>query len=64
MYRPRQSGKNRYPLDEIFLLCLAAVISGAKTVSAIAQFGEMKLAFLRRFKPLKGTHPTKAAGAV
>lgn len=54
---PRQSGKVRYPLDEILLLCLAAVISGAKTVSAIAQFGEMKLAFLRRFKPFKDGTP-------
>jgi hypothetical protein len=27
---PRQSGKVRYPLDKILLLCLAAVISGAK----------------------------------
>ncbi len=54
---PRQSGKVRYPLDEILLLCLAAVISGAKTVSAIAQFGEMKLTFLRRFKPFKDGTP-------
>jgi predicted transposase YbfD/YdcC len=54
---PRQSGKVRYPLDEILLLCLAAVISGAKTVSAIAQFGEMKLMFLRRFKPFKDGTP-------
>ena len=54
---PRQSGKVRYPLEEILLLCLAAVISGAKTVSAIAQFGEMKLTFLRRFKPFKDGTP-------
>jgi predicted transposase YbfD/YdcC len=54
---PRQSGKVRYPLDEILLLCLAAVISGAKTVSAIAQFGEMKLTFLRRFKLFKDGTP-------
>ena len=54
---PRQSGKVRYPLDEILLLCLAGVISGAKTVSAIAQFGEMKLMFLRRFKPFKDGTP-------
>jgi hypothetical protein len=54
---PRQSGKVRYPLDEILLLCLAAVISGAKTVSAIAQFGETKLTFLRRFKLFKDGTP-------
>ena len=54
---PRQSGKVRYPLDEILLLCLAAVISGAKTVSAIAQFGETKLMFLRRFKLFKDGTP-------
>jgi predicted transposase YbfD/YdcC len=54
---PRQSGKVRYPLEEILLLCLAAVISGAKTVSAIAQFGETKLTFLRRFKLFKDGTP-------
>ena len=61
---PRQSGKVRYPLDEILLLCLAAVISGAKTVSAIAQFGETKLMFLRRFKLFKdGTPAHDRAGS-
>ena len=53
---PRQRGKVRYPLDEILLLCLMAVVAGAKTVSAIAEFGETKLEFLRRFRPfLDGT---------
>jgi len=54
---PRQSGKVRYPLDEILLLCLMAVVAGAKTVSAIAEFGETKLAFLRRFRPFRDGTP-------
>jgi len=46
----RMAGKLRYPMDEILLLCLAATISGAATVSGIAQFGASKIEFLRRFR--------------
>jgi len=53
---PRQRGKVLYPMDEILLLCLLAVISGAETFVDIALFGRMKLEFLRRFRPyLDGT---------
>jgi DDE_Tnp_1-associated len=45
----RQRGKVMYPLNEILLLCLAAVLAGVGTVSDIARFGEKKLHFLRRF---------------
>jgi hypothetical protein len=47
----RQSGKVHYPLDEVLLLCLLAVLAGAETVTDIARFGEKKLELLRRFRP-------------
>jgi len=48
---PRQSGKVLYPLDEILLLCLLAVLAGSETFCDIARFGAAKLALLRRFRP-------------
>jgi predicted transposase YbfD/YdcC len=47
---PRQLVKVIYPLDEILLLSLLAVLAGAETFTAIAQFGKDKLDFLRRFR--------------
>ena len=47
----RQAGKVTYPLDEILLLCLLAVLAGAETFVDIARFGERKLDLLRRFRP-------------
>ena len=44
----RQSGKVKYPLDEILLLCLLAVVAGAETITDIARFGRHKLGFLHR----------------
>jgi predicted transposase YbfD/YdcC len=53
---PRQRGKVMYPLDEVLLLALLAVLAGAETFVDIARFGAKKLAFLRRFRPfLDGT---------
>ena len=53
---PRQSGKVIYPLPEVLLLCLLAVLAGAETFVDIARFGEKKLDLLRRFRPfLHGT---------
>ena len=46
---PRQSGKVAYPLDEMLLQCLLAVIAGAESWVEIAAFGKRKLEFLRRF---------------
>jgi predicted transposase YbfD/YdcC len=48
---PRQLGKVTYPLDEVLLLCLLAVLGGAETFVDIARFGEKKLGLLRRFRP-------------
>lgn len=47
---PRQAGKVVYPLDEILLLCLLAVLAGAETFTDIARFGMKKLELLQRFR--------------
>jgi predicted transposase YbfD/YdcC len=53
---PRQLGKVIYPLDEVLLLCLLAVLAGAETFVDIARFGEKKIDLLRRFLPFaRGT---------
>ena len=54
---PRQQGKVTYPLDEILLLCLLAMLAGAETVTDIALFGCKKLELLRRFRPFKDGTP-------
>ena len=53
---PRQSGKVWYPLDEVLLVCLLAVLAGAECWVEIAEFGKAKIGFLRRFRTFeKGT---------
>jgi predicted transposase YbfD/YdcC len=54
---PRQPGKVAYPLDEILLLCLLAVLAGAECFTEIALFGIKKLDFLRRFRPFRDGTP-------
>lgn len=54
---PRQLIKVIYPLDEILLLSLLAVLAGAETFTAIAQFGRDKLDLLRRFRPFVNGTP-------
>ena len=46
---PRQAKKVLYPLDEVLLLTLCAVMGGAEGWVGIALWGRKKLAFLRRF---------------
>src|SRR3989304_9795855 len=53
----RQRGKVVYPLDEVLLLCLLAVLGGAETFVDIARFGEKKLGLLRRFRPFRDGTP-------
>jgi predicted transposase YbfD/YdcC len=48
---PRQAAKVLYPLDEVLLLVLCAVLSGADDFVEIAGWGGMRLDFLRRFRP-------------
>ena len=55
---PRQAGKVTYPLGEILLLCLLAVLAGADTFTDIALFGIKKRGFLRRFLPYADGTPT------
>jgi predicted transposase YbfD/YdcC len=54
---PRQAGKVSYPLNEVLLLCLLAVLGGAETITDIALFGKTKLALLRRFLPFRDGTP-------
>src|ERR1700676_3674441 len=49
---PRQRGKVTYPLDEVLLLALLAVLAGADSFVEIARFGCKKRELLRRFRPL------------
>jgi predicted transposase YbfD/YdcC len=55
---PRQLIKVMYPLDEVLLLSLLAVLAGAETFTDIARFGEKKLDLLRRFRPFLNKTPT------
>jgi predicted transposase YbfD/YdcC len=62
---PRQQGKVIYPLAEVLLLCLLAVLAGAETFVDIALFGEKKLHLLRRFLPYaNGTPPHDRLGEI
>ena len=55
---PRQTNKSVYPLQEILLLVLCGVLSGADDWVAIALYGEKKLDFLRRFLPYENGTPS------
>jgi len=62
---PRQQGKVLYPLAEVLLLCLLAVLAGAETFVDIALFGEKKLHLLRRLLPyVNGTPPHDRLGEI
>ena len=54
----RQVGKVVYPLDEVLLLALMAVLAGAEGFTDIARFGEKKLELLRRFRPFHNGTPS------
>jgi len=61
----RQAAKVVYPLDEVLLLSLLAVLAGAETFTDIARFGQKKLALLRRFRPfVDGTPPHDTLGDI
>jgi predicted transposase YbfD/YdcC len=55
---PRQRGKITYPLDEVLLLSLLAVLAGAESFVEIARFGEKKRDLLRRFRPYRDGTPS------
>lgn len=61
----RQRGKVVYPLDEVLLLSLLAVLAGAEAFTDIARFGEKKLHLLRRLRPFAdGTPPHDTLGDI
>jgi predicted transposase YbfD/YdcC len=55
---PRQRGKVIYPLDEVLLLSLLAVLAGAESFVEIERFGAKKLDLLRRFRPFRDGTPS------
>ena len=54
----RQAGKVDYPLPEVLLLILLAVLAGAEAFTGIARFGERKIELLRRFRPYVNGTPS------
>lgn len=54
----RQAGKVDYPLPEVLLLILLAVLAGAEAFTDIARFGERKIQLLRRFRPYVNGTPS------
>jgi predicted transposase YbfD/YdcC len=58
---PRQRVKVVYPLPEIVLLVLCATIVGADDFVEINHWGEIHIAFLRRFLPYKDGIPSHDA---
>ena len=62
---PRQSGKVVYPLVEVLILVLVAVMAGAEAFTEIERFGTVKLPLLKRFAPFKnGTPPHDTLGDI
>ncbi len=55
---PRQINKSLYPLPEILLLVLRAVLSAADDWVAIALYGEKNLDLLRHFLPYENGTPS------
>ena len=53
---PRQQGKVSYPLDEILLLCLLAVLAGAECFTEIALFGVKETGIPAPLPPVPGRH--------
>ena len=58
LHDPRQQAKVLYPLEEILLLCLCGVLSGANSWVEIATYGQQRLTFLRRFLAFKNGTPS------
>ena len=55
---PRQKGKVLYPLNEIILVSLCAIICGAETYVEIEEFGDAKIDFLKQFLPFENGIPS------
>jgi predicted transposase YbfD/YdcC len=55
---PRISGMVTYPLNEILLVSLCAVLSGCDDFVEISEYGKEKLEFLRKFLPFSNGIPS------
>lgn len=55
---PRREGSTDYPLSEIVILTICAVICGADGFTSIASFGEAKKDWLRQFLELENGIPS------
>jgi len=55
---PRMSGKIAYPMQELLLLSLCAMISGCESWFDIEQYGRVKLDYLKKFLPFKFGAPS------
>jgi len=55
---PRQLTKVLFPLNEILLVCLFALIAGAESFVDIADYGKSKLPFLKTLLPFKDGIPS------
>ena len=56
---PRINRKKLYPLDEILLVSICAVICGAEGWTDFVVFGNEKLEFLRTYLPFKNGIPSR-----
>ena len=54
---PRLARRRQYPLLEILLLCVSASLSGYEEWDEIVDFGQAKLAWLRRYLPFAAGIP-------
>ena len=50
---PRMSGKIVYPMSELLLLSLCAMISGCESWLDIEQYGQHKLNYLRKISTIR-----------
>jgi hypothetical protein len=55
---PRQQTKLLYPMAEVLLLTLCAVLSGANDWVSISAFGTKKRVFLQKFLPFSNGTPS------
>jgi len=55
---PRSEKHKVYQLEEIFLLCICVVVSGAEGWQGIAGFGDTELGLLKRFLPVADGIPS------
>jgi len=55
---PRVNRKKKYPLTEILMIAICAIIAGADSWQAIALFGKHKIKWLKKFMPLKNGTPS------